>query len=625
MTAINERGSEPIHENFTVEHIMSNVRNIAIIAHVDHGKTTLIDGLLTQSNTFTSHRALAERAMDSNELEKERGITIFAKCTGITWRDHTINIVDTPGHADFGGEVERVLKMVDSVLLLVDAFEGPMPQTKFVLRKSLELGHQPLVVINKIDRPDSRPDTVLDLIFDLFGDLNATDEQLDFDVIYASAKLGYAVANLDDESEDLVPLLDAIIDRIDGPKGDPEAILQMQVATLNYDEYLGRVAIGRVYEGTMAVGDRVVVCRRDDSQETSRITKIWGFRGLERAEKQAATAGDIIALTGIDNILPGETITSAEEPKPMPLMAIDEPTLSMRFMINDSPFSGRAGKYLTSREIKDRLNRELEHNVSLRVTPTERAEAVEVSGRGELALSILLETMRRQGYELQVSRPRVIFHTDEKGRRLEPLEEVVIDVDQEYAGSVIMKLGNRRGELLEVETQGDNSQRLRFVIPSRGLFGYRSEFLTDSRGTGTIYSTFSRYVPFRGQIDRQRNGALIGLENGITTGFALQNLQERGTLFVGPGDEIYAGQVIGLHSRPNDLVVNPCKRKQLTNIRAAGSDDAVNLTPPLRFSLEAAIEFIAEDELVEITPDAIRIRKAILDHSRRKRAVPGTA
>ncbi len=596
-----------------------NTRNIAIVAHVDHGKTTLIDELLKQSETVATHKELTERAMDSNDLEQERGITIYAKCTGIEYQDYSVNIIDTPGHADFGGEVERVLKMVDSVLLLVDAFEGPMPQTKFVLRKSLALGHQPIVVINKVDRPNSRPHEVLDMVFDLFVDLEAADEQLDFPVIYASAKEGYAMKELEDDAHDMQPLFQAIIEHVPEPSGDPEATLQMQVATLNYDDYLGRVAIGRVFNGAMKEGDRVTLARNDGTQTGARITKLWGFRGLDRVEQKEASAGDIIALTGFDAILPGDTVTDSDEPRPLPPIEIDEPTLSMVFMINNSPFAGLEGKYVTSRQIKERLDRELEHNVALRVERTERAEAFEVSGRGELSLAILLETMRREGFEMQVSQPRVIFK-EENGKTLEPIEEVVVEVENDYAGTVINKLKQRRGQLLGVHVNSDSTQRLEFSVPSRGLLGYRSEFLTDTRGTGVMYSNFDGYQEHRGDLPFSRNGALIVLEKGITTTYALNNLQERGILFVGPGEEVYPGQIIGEHARENDLVVNPCKKKQLTNIRAAGSDDALILTPPREFTLEQAIEFIESDEYVEITPDSIRLRKAILNHSQRKRA-----
>lgn len=598
---------------------MQHIRNVAIIAHVDHGKTTLIDELIKQSGTLQGHKQLAERAMDSNDLEKERGITIYAKCTSIEWEDTRINIIDTPGHADFGGEVERVLKMVDSVLLLVDAFEGPMPQTKFVLRKSLELGHKPVVVINKIDRPNARPDDVLDMVFDLFVDLEANDEQLDFPVIYASAKEGYAMHEPSEEPVNLDPLFGMIRDCVDAPEQIIDAPLQMQVATLNRDDYLGRVAIGRIYQGQMAVGDRVAISRRDGTLDKARITKIWGFKGLERVERDSAQAGDIIAVTGIEDILPGETLTDIEEPMPMELIDIDEPTLSMIFMINDSPFAGLEGKYVTSRQIRERLDRELESNVSLRVEATERAEAFKVSGRGELSLAILLETMRREGYEMQISQPQVIIKTDENNKKLEPIEEAVIEVEQEYAGTVIQKLNERRGELVEVKVNHDGSQRLTFLIPSRGLLGYRSEFLTDTRGTGTMYTNFHAYGAYRGDMAKKRNGALIVLENGDTTTYSLFNLQERGRLFVGPGQSVYGGQIVGEHARENDLVVNPCKRKQLTNVRAAGSDSAMLLTPPVQFSLERAIEFIGEDEYIELTPESIRLRKAELNHSFRKR------
>lgn len=597
---------------------MKNVRNIAIIAHVDHGKTTLIDGLMRQSNTVESHRQLEERAMDSNDLERERGITIYAKCTGIDWNDHRINIIDTPGHADFGGEVERVLKMVDCVLLVVDAFEGPMPQTKFVLRKALGLGHFPVVVINKIDRPNARPDEVLNMVFDLFVDLEASDEQLDFAVVYASGIQGYAMKELGDEPVDLKPLFDTIIEHVDPPSGDPEAPLQMQIATLNYDAYLGRVAIGRIFNGRVTEGDRVAVCRNDGTKDSARVTKLWGFKGLERVLRTEASAGDIVALTGFDAILPGDTITDLENPIPMPAIEIDEPTLSMIFMINNSPFAGKEGKFVTSRQIKERLDKELEFNVSLRVNMTERAEAFEVSGRGELSLTILLETMRREGYEIQVSQPRVIFREDENGKRLEPIEEVVIETDSDYAGTVINKLQQRRGDLLGVHVNHDNTQRLTFRVPSRGMLGYRSEFLTDTRGTGVMYSNFDGYEPHRGDLPFKRNGALIVLENGDTTGYSLFSLQERGQLFVGPGEEVYGGQIVGLHARDNDLVVNPCKKKQLTNMRSSGADDALILTPPRKLNLEQAIEFIQHDEYVEITPKSIRIRKAELEHNRRK-------
>ena len=599
---------------------MKNISNIAIVAHVDHGKTTLIDEMLKQSGTVAAHRELAERAMDTNQLERERGITILAKCTAIDYGDTTINIVDTPGHADFGGEVERVLKMVDSVLLLVDAFEGPMPQTKFVLKKSLQLGHQPIVVINKIDRPNARPDEVLDQVFDLFVDLDAADEQLDFPIIYASGKEGFAVQELGDEQDDLKPLFDAILEFIRPPKDDPEAPLKMQIATLNYDDYMGRVAIGRVFAGKMKVGDNVVIARRDGSTTKARITKLYGFRGLEKVERDEIEAGEICAVTGMEAILPGETICDPEHVAPMDMIEIDEPTLSMIFMVNDSPFAGLEGKYLTSRQIRERLDRELEHNVALRVEDTDRPEAFKVSGRGELHLSVLLEQMRREGYELQVSQPEVIIRTDDDGNKLEPIEKVVIEVDADFAGTVIRKLQERKGDMTHMNQNSDGTQRIEFLIPARGLIGYRSEFLTDTRGTGIMHTNFHDYGPYRGEIERYRGGPLVVLEKGETTGYSLYNLQERGVLFVGPGEDVYGGQVIGENSRENELVVNPCKGKKLTNVRASGSDDALILTPPKRLSLEKAIEFIAPDEYVEITPAAIRVRKNILHHGKRKAA-----
>ncbi len=598
---------------------MKKIRNIAIVAHVDHGKTTLVNQLLEQSGTMPAHRQIADRAMDSNALEQERGITIYAKCTSIEWEGYRINVIDTPGHADFGGEVERVLKMVDSVLLLVDSFEGPMPQTKFVLRKSLELGLKPIVVINKIDRPTGRPDAVLDMVFDLFADLEASDEQLDFPVVYASGLAGFAVTELGDERVDMAPLLRAVIEHVPAPGGDDNAPLQMQVATLKADEYLGRVGIGRIYNGTMTVGDRVVICRRDGKKDAARITKLFGFQGLDRVERETAAAGEIVAVAGLEAVLPGDTICCPEQPMPMPVIEIDEPTVSMVLMINNSPFAGTEGKFLTTRQIKDRLDRELQQNVALRVESSDTTEGFVISGRGEMHLGILLEEMRREGFEMQVSQPRVIYRQDENGKRLEPIEEVIVEVDADYSGSVIQKLAERRGEMTKLEVNADGSQRLEFLVPSRGLFGYRSEFMTDTRGTGVMYSVLKGYEPFRGELNSRRNGALIALERGEATGYSLSSLQERGALFIGPQEAIYNGQVIGLCARDNDLVINPCKKKALTNMRASGTDDAVVLTPARRFSLEQAIEFISDDEYVEITPKAIRIRKAELDHTRRKR------
>jgi GTP-binding protein len=601
----------------TARSSIKNIRNIAIVAHVDHGKTTLIDEMLKQSGTIAAHRELAERAMDTNALEKERGITILSKCTGIEYQDTSINIVDTPGHADFGGEVERVLKLVDTVLLLVDAFEGPMPQTKFVLKKSLEMGHEPIVVINKIDRPNARPEEVLDEVFELFLDLEANDKQLDFPVVYASGKEGFAVDDPEDEKGDLTPLFDAVIEHAPAPRGDSDAPLQVQIATLNYDDYLGRVAIGRVFRGKMQVGDQVVIARRDGSRSQARITKLFGFLGLEKVEKDEVIAGEICAIAGMEAILPGETICDPEHVDPLEMIEIDEPTLSMIFMVNNSPFSGLSGDYLTSRQIRDRLDRELEHNVALKVEDTDRPEAFKVSGRGELHLAVLLEQMRREGYELQVSQPEVIVREID-GQKMEPIEEVVIEVDSDYSGTVINKLQERKGELMHMAQNNDGSQRLEFLVPARGLIGYRSQFLTDTRGTGVMYTNFHDYGAYRGDIEHSRNGALVAMEEGETTTYSLHNLQERGVLFVGPGERVYGGQVIGENSRDAELVVNPCKTKKLTNVRASGSDDALVLTPPRRLSLEKAIEFIEPDELVEITPDAIRVRKQQLHHGLRK-------
>ncbi len=597
---------------------MKTIRNIAIVAHVDHGKTTLIDELLKQTRTVPEHRELAERAMDSNALEQERGITIVAKCTAIDWEGRRINIIDTPGHADFGGEVERVLKLVDSVVLLVDAFEGPMPQTKFVLRKSLELGLKPVVVINKIDRPHGRPHEVLDMVFELFMDLGADDEQLDFPVVYASGLKGIAQHEMDDEGTDLRPLLETVVEFVPEPGGDVDGPLQMQIATLAYDDYVGRVAIGRVFDGSLKVGDQVVRYKRDGSEEKARIRKLYGFKGLDRVECEEVKAGDIAAVAGLEGILPGETICDPEVVRPLPMIEIDKPTVSMVLMINNSPFSGLDGDYLTSRQIKDRLDRELEQNVALAVEETERAEAYQISGRGELHLSILLEQMRREGFEMQVSKPQVIFREGPNGEKQEPIEEVVIEVDQDYAGTVIQKLNERKGTLVSVENNQDGSQRLEFQVPSRGLFGYRSEFLTDTRGTGIMHSNFLGYEAYRGDLQNDRNGVLIVKDQGETTAYALHNLQQRGELFVGPGEEVYGGQIIGLNSRDNDLVVNPCKGKKLTNVRASGSDDSLILSPPIEMTLEKAIEFINPDEYVEITPSAVRLRKSELNHSFRK-------
>jgi GTP-binding protein len=559
--------------------------------------------------------------MDSNDLERERGITILSKCTSVNWNDYQINIVDTPGHADFGGEVERVLKLVDSVLLLVDAFEGPMPQTKFVLNKALSLGLRPIVVINKIDRPDARPNEVLDLVFDLFVNLGATNEQLDFPVIYASGRSGYAVLELEDlksvgDSADMKPLFEAIVRHVPIPPGTFEAPLRMQIATLDYNDYVGRLAIGRIYDGIVKTNQSIVLCRRDGRQDTCRVSKIFGFRGLERVPREEAGAGDIVVLAGLPEVLPGETVCDPAFPNPLPLIIIDEPTVSMLFAVNNSPFAGQDGKYVTSRQIKARLDKELEHNVSLRIEETD--EGFKVSGRGELHISILIETMRREGYELGVGRPQVITR-EVDGKTQEPIEELVIDVEEQYRGPVIDKLNQRRGEMQDMTLSGTNTMRLRYMIPTRGLIGFRSEFLTDTRGTGIMYHNFDHYGSWRGETPSRTNGAMIVQEQGDTTAYALYNLQERGVLFLGAGESVYGGQLCGLHSRDNDIVVNPNKKKHLTNIRSAGADEALRLTPHKTFSLEAALEFINSDEMVEVTPKNIRIRKLHLDHNLRKR------
>lgn len=597
---------------------MKNIRNIAIVAHVDHGKTTMIDQMLRQSGTIKEHREMEDRAMDSNQLEQERGITIVSKCTSVIYEGTTINIVDTPGHADFGGEVERVLKMVDSVLLVVDAFEGPMPQTKFVLRRSLALGHQPIVVINKIDRPNARPDEVLDEVFDLFVDLGANDDQLEFPVVYASGRDGYAMMDPADTSDNLMPLFDAIVREIKPPGDDADAPLKMQVATLNYDDYMGRIAIGRVFAGRMRVGDQVVIARRDGSKSKARITKLYGFQGLEKVEREVIEAGDLCAVTGMEEILPGETICDPDHVVSMDMIEIGEPTLSMILMVNTSPFAGQEGKFLTSRQIRERLDRELEHNVALRVEDTDRPEAFKVSGRGELHLSVLLEQMRREGFEMQVSQPVVIIRIDEDGNKTEPIEEVVIEAPSEYAGTVIRKMQERKGEMTHMMQNSDGTQRVEFLVPSRALIGYRTDFLTDTRGTGIMHTNFHSYGEYRGDIEWRRGGAMVALEQGDTTAYSLFNLQDRGTLLVGPGETVYGGQVIGENNRDNELVVNPNRGKKLSNMRSSGTDEALTLAPPVRFSLEKAIEFIGEDEYVEITPQSIRLRKSVLHHGKRK-------
>jgi GTP-binding protein len=596
-----------------------SIRNIAIIAHVDHGKTTLVDGLLKQAGTFRTGEVVAERAMDSNDLERERGITILSKCTAVTWKGTKINIVDTPGHADFGGEVERVLGMVDSVLLLVDAYEGAMPQTRFVTQKAFEMGLSPIVVVNKIDRAGVDPHDVMDQVFELFISLGATDAQLDFPVIYASGRQGFAIRELDDERKDLGPLLDLIVEKVPPAAGDPTAPLCMQVATLDYDDYLGYMAIGRMRAGRAKVGDRVLLAHRDGSREEFRVQKVLGFQGLKRFELAEALAGDIVAFTGMSELNVGETITSIAEPTILPLLKIDAPTISMNFRVNDGPFAGREGKYVTSRNLRERLQREIKSNVALRVEETEDAGVFKVSGRGELHLSVLIEMMRRDGYELCVSQPRVILQTGPNGEALEPFEDAVIDLDENYVGAVVEELGRRSGQMREMRPSAPGRTRLEYRIPARGLIGYRSQFLTDTRGTGVLYTQFAEYGPVGGAIRSRQNGVLVANEEGLSNAYALFYLQERGQLFIGPNVKVYGGMVVGIHQRDNDLVVNPCKAKKLTNIRTTAADEKLILAPPRQVSLEYALEFINDDELVEVTPVSIRLRKAVLDHNVRKR------
>ncbi|MDX2104202.1 MAG: translational GTPase TypA [Alphaproteobacteria bacterium] len=596
-------------------------RNIAIIAHVDHGKTTLVDKLLAQSGTFRANQQVAERAMDSNDLERERGITILAKCTSVDWNGLRINIVDTPGHADFGGEVERILTMVDGVVLLVDAAEGPMPQTKFVLGKALRLGLRPIVVINKVDRPDARAHEVHDMVFDLFAALEATDEQLDFPTLFASGRNGWATDDLESGArESLTPLFEKIVAHVPPPKVDLEQPFTMLATTLEYDPYLGRILTGRVQTGIARVNMPVkAMTRTGELIEQGRLTKLLSFRGLERVPIDEAEAGDIIAIAGLVKPTVADTICAPDVVAPVPAQPIDPPTLAMTFSVNDSPLAGRDGDKVTSRMIRDRLMREAEGNVAIRITETDGKDAFEVAGRGELQLGVLIETMRREGFELSISRPRVLLKS-ENGQRLEPIEEVVVDVDEEYAGVVVEKLGQRRGEMADMRPSGGGKTRLVFHVPSRGLIGYQGEFLTDTRGTGVMARLFHAYAPYKGTIPERRNGVLISNGDGEALAYALWNLEERGPLFIEPGVQVYAGMLIGEHTRDNDLDVNPLKGKQLSNVRASGKDEAVRLTPPRLMSLEQAISYIADDELVEVTPKAIRLRKRLLDINDRKKA-----
>ena len=603
---------------------ISKLRNIAIIAHVDHGKTTLVDQLLRQSGTFGEHEELTERVMDSNDLERERGITILSKNTAIRWNDYHINIVDTPGHADFGGEVERVLSMVDSVLLLVDSAEGPMPQTRFVTQKALALGLKPIVVINKIDKPSARPDWVLDQTFDLFVNLDATDEQLDFDVIYASGLNGFAGMEDTVREGDMTPLFQLIVDKVNHPDVDSEGPFRMQVSSLDYNSYVGVIGVGRIERGRVKTNTPVTVVDREGKKRNGRVQQVMGFLGLQREEVAEAQAGDIIAFTGLDPLNISDTLCDPNAVEALPPLSVDEPTVTMTFQVNNSPFAGKDGKFITTRQIKERLDRELIHNVALRVdqVPTD-PDKFKVSGRGELHLSVLIENMRREGFELGVSRPEVIIR-EVDGVKEEPFEAVTIDIEDEHQGTVMEKMGERGADLKNMVPDGKGRIRLDFIIPSRGLIGFRTEFLTATQGTGLIYSVFDHYAPMKtGSFGKRINGVLIANGVGKAVAFAIFNLQDRGRMFIGHGDEVYEGMVIGIHSRDNDLVVNPLKGKQLTNMRASGSDEAVTLVPPIRMSLEQALEFIGDDELLEVTPKAIRVRKKLLLEHERKRASRG--
>ncbi|MCI9107687.1 MAG: translational GTPase TypA [Lachnospiraceae bacterium] len=599
-----------------------DVRNIAIIAHVDHGKTTLVDELLKQSGVFRANQEVAERVMDSNDIERERGITILSKNTAVIYKNTKINIIDTPGHADFGGEVERVLKMVNGVILVVDAFEGAMPQTKFVLRKALELQLPVIVCINKIDRPEARPREVIDEVLELFIDLDANEEQLDCPFIFASAKTGIASLDIDEKGKDMTPLFETILDYIPAPTGDPEAGTQVLISTIDYNEYVGRIGVGKVDNGSVKVNQEVVIVNHHepDKMKKVKISKLYEFDGLNKIDVKEANIGSIVAISGIADIHIGDTLCSPENPQPIPFQKISEPTIAMHFIVNDSPMAGREGKYVTSRHLRDRLFRELNTDVSLRVEETDTTEAFKVSGRGELHLSVLIENMRREGYEFAVSKAEVLYKADENGKKLEPMELTYVDVPEEFAGTVIEKLSQRKGELLNMGTASGGYTRLEFSIPSRGLIGYRGEFMTDTKGNGIMNSTFNGYGPYKGDIQYRKQGSLIAFEAGEAITYGLYNAQERGTLFIGPGEKVYSGMVVGQNSRGEDIELNVCKKKQLTNTRSSSADEALRLTPPKVLSLEQALEFIDTDELLEVTPATLRIRKKILDPTMRKRA-----
>ena len=594
----------------------NDLRNVAIIAHVDHGKTTLVDQLLRQSGVFRSNETVEERVMDSNDLERERGITILSKNTAVMYQGDKINIVDTPGHADFGGEVERILMMVDGVLLLVDAFEGCMPQTRFVLKKALGLGKKPVVVVNKIDRPGARPAEVVDEVLDLFIELGANDDQLDFPVVYASGRDGYASNSAEEPGTDMKPLFEAILKYIPAPQGDLNGPTQVLFSNIDYDDYVGRIGIGRVERGSIHVGQNVTLCHRDGTTHNERITKLYQFEGLKRVEVEEAKLGDIVAVSGMPDLNIGETACDPEHVEPLPFVKIDEPTVSMMFMVNNSPFAGREGKYVTSRNLRDRLMKEIETNVALRVEETDSADTFKVSGRGELHLSILIEEMRRQGYEFQVSSP-VVIYKEINGKKCEPIELLMIEVPDNYVGPVMEKLGSRKAELVNMGTRDTGMTHLEFRIPARGLMGYRQEFLTDTNGNGIMNNVFDAYEPYKGDITVRNTGSLIAFETGEATGYGLWYAQDRGRLFIGPGTEVYEGMVVGVSPSSDDLVVNVCKKKHVTNTRAAGSDEALKLTPPSRLSLEQCLEFIKEDELLEVTPKSLRMRKRILNKEQR--------
>lgn len=598
-----------------------DIRNIAIIAHVDHGKTTLVDELLKQSGVFRANQEVAERVMDSNDIERERGITILAKNTAVYYKDTKINIIDTPGHADFGGEVERVLKMVNGVILVVDAFEGAMPQTKFVLKKALELQLPVIVCINKIDRPEARPEEVIDEILELFMDLDASDEQLDCPFVYASAKAGHAILDLTDELENMIPLFETILDYIPAPEGDPDTDTQVLISTIDYNEYVGRIGIGKVDNGTIAVNQDMVVvnAHEPDKQKKVKISKLYEFDGLNKVEVKEATIGSIVAISGISDISIGDTLCSPENPVAIPFQKISEPTIAMQFIVNDSPFAGQEGKFVTSRHLRDRLLRELNTDVSLRVEESENADSFRVSGRGELHLSVLIENMRREGYEFAVSKAEVLYKKDENGKLLEPIETAYIDVPDEFTGTVIDKLSQRKGELQNMSASNGTTTRLEFSIPARGLIGYRGEFMTDTKGNGILNTAFDGYAPYKGDIQYRKQGSLIAFETGESVTYGLYSAQERGTLFIGAGEKVYSGMVIGQNGKAEDIELNVCKTKHLTNTRSSGADDALKLTTPRILSLEEALDFIDTDELLEVTPQSLRIRKKILDSKMRKR------